>query len=143
MDINSSIEILQALANGVDPTTGEVISPDSPYNHPDVIRALFVCVQHLKYPAKPIKKSADERQADNLQRGLPRNAGMPWTDESKCELADQFRAGLSPADLARKFERTKGSILSELTKQGLITDDESGPAANGRKGLNPQRPDPV
>lgn len=40
-DKECSLEILQALADGVDPVSGEMFPPDSPYQQPEVIRALF------------------------------------------------------------------------------------------------------
>ncbi|MGI9294883.1 MAG: hypothetical protein ACR2PS_12935 [Pseudomonadales bacterium] len=125
MEINRSIEILETLANGVDPATGEVFPSASPYNNPDIIRSLFACVQHIKYPPKKVKKSLADRQADNLSNGLPKNAGLPWSDDLKSELANDFKSGESPSDLANKYERTKGAIVSELKKQGLITDEEA------------------
>ena len=124
MDINQSIRIVECLANGTHPLTGEVIPADAPYNNPEIIRALYTCVEELKYPTKKTKKTTSERNADNLKKGLPKNAGMPWTDEFKSRLAKEHQAGFSPADLANKFERTKYSILLELEKQGLITDQE-------------------
>ncbi|EGU61756.1 hypothetical protein VINI7043_21551 [Vibrio nigripulchritudo ATCC 27043] len=36
------LEIVEALANGINPQTGEVLPSESPYNSPDVIRALFL-----------------------------------------------------------------------------------------------------
>ncbi len=125
MDIESSVKVLETLANGIDPITWEVFPPDSPYNNPDVIRALFNCVQHIKSPPKKAKKSFKEKQEDNLKKGLPKNAGMPWTDELKAELASDFQSGLSPSELKIKYERTKGSIVSELKKQGLIADEHA------------------
>lgn len=125
MDIDNSVKVLEALANGIDPTTGEVFPSDSQYNNPEVIRALFTCIQHIKSPPKKGKKSFKEKQEDNLKKGLPKNAGLPWTRELKTELANNFQSGLAPSELAVKYERTKGSIVSELKKQGLITDKQA------------------
>lgn len=123
MDIDNSVKVLEALANGVDPTTGELFPSNSPYCSPEVIRALFTCVQYIKSPPKKCKKSFEERQEENLRKGLPKNAGMPWTRELKTELASDFQSGLSTSELGVRYERTKGSIVSELKKQGLITDE--------------------
>lgn len=90
-----------------------------------MIRALFVCIQQLRQPARAgRKRSEPERQADNLQRGLPKNAGMRWSDEDRAALATRFEAGETPARLAQEFERTQNSIVSELKRQGLIREDE-------------------
>lgn len=48
MDINKTIEILEALASGCSPTTGEVIESDSVLNERNVIRALQIAIGYLK-----------------------------------------------------------------------------------------------
>lgn len=125
MELQKSVETLQALANGVNPTTGELIPIDAPYNNPEIIRALFACLEQLKAPPKRSKHTPEEKQADNISKGLPRNAGMPWTDSLKQELEGDFKAGMAPSSLAEKYQRTSGSIVHELKKQGLITEEEA------------------
>lgn len=48
MDRNKTIEILEALASGCSPTTGELIENDSVLNERDVIRALQIAIDNLK-----------------------------------------------------------------------------------------------
>lgn len=48
MDIKRTIEILEALASGCSPTTGELINNDSVLNERDVIRALQITIDQLK-----------------------------------------------------------------------------------------------
>lgn len=120
MEFEKAKEIITSLANGIDPVTGEVFPKDSPYNHPEIIRALFFIINELKAFKKPIKLSLEEKQAQNQINGRPRNAGLPWTDLLKKELADLFADKKSINELALHFERTEGSILSELVHQGLI-----------------------
>lgn len=131
MDVEDSVEILQSLAGGVNPVTGEVFPRGSPYHHPDVIRALFSCIQYLKTHSKKETRSIAAKQAENLNRGLPKNAGMPWTHELKSTLAHDFAAGCPVSDLADKYARSRGSIVSELRKQGLITDEGAGKPNTG------------
>ena len=125
MDITQSITVLKTLASGTNPATGELYAEDSPYNAPEVIRALYACIQHLEHPPRKSRMTLEERQADNLKRGLPRNAGLPWTPELKADLSGAFETAKSSKDLARQFERTPGSILAELQKQGLITEAQA------------------
>ena len=122
MDINKAKEIVQLLADGIDPVTGEVFSEESPYNNPVVIRALFVVLQYVRAPG--IKKSVEDRQKDNLENGKPKNAGLKWGDESKEEVASMYSDGKEISELAEYFERTKGAIRSELKHQGLIEEEE-------------------
>ncbi len=120
MSIESHLEILETLANGTDPLTGEVLPMESPYNNPDVIRALFAVVNHINNSQPKVKKSLEQKQCDNIKNGLPKNAGLPWTAEQRNELAIQFKSHQSIANLAEIHGRTKGAITSELKKQGLI-----------------------
>lgn len=125
MDTNQSITILKSLANGIDPSSGEVFAMDSAYNNPMIIRALFGCLDIIKSPPKKTKRTLEEKQADNVAKSLPRNANLPWTNELRLELADQFNAAIKPSELAQKFERTYGSIIAQLKGQGLISEDEA------------------
>ena len=126
MELNKAKEIVKTLADGVDPTTGEALPHESPYNDPGVIRALFTVLGSIKAANKP-KKTNEQKQRDNIDSGRPKNAGFPWTEELKTEVASKFRSGASIDELSEHFERTKGSIVSELMKQGLTESrDESG-----------------
>ena len=121
--MDAYLKIVEALANGVDPITGEILPSESPYNHPDVIRALFTTLDLMKNPEKKapkVKKTPEQKQAENIENGLPRNAGLPWTDEQRADLAQQFSSGEEIKMLAEIHGRTTGAITSELKKQGLI-----------------------
>ena len=48
MKINRTIEILEALASGCSPQTGEIIQNDSVLNERDVIRALEKAISELE-----------------------------------------------------------------------------------------------
>ncbi len=125
MDTNQILNIIKSLANGVDPTSGEVFAMDSPYNNPIIIRALFGGLALVVNPPKKTKRTLEQRQADNLEKGYPRNANMPWTEALKEDLAEQFNAAINANELAVKFERSYGSIVAQLKFQGLITEEES------------------
>jgi hypothetical protein len=63
-----------------------VLPNESPYNSPDVVRALFSTIAHNKITQKKqpkFKKSIEEKESDNTEKGLPKNAGLPWTEEQK------------------------------------------------------------
>jgi len=109
MDTAKSLEIIRTLANGVDPYTGEEYPIDSPYQHPQTIRALFVAVQALER----VKKAGD------WQRQLPDNAGKAWEDEEDQRLVSAFDSGKSSKQLAEDHQRT-ASIRSRLLKLGKL-----------------------
>ena len=119
MELKEAKEVIKTLAHGVDPTTGEVFPKESPYNDARVIRALFTVQNSFRSVKKP-KKTFEEKQQENIANGRPRNAGFSWTDETRSEVAAQFKKGHSIGELAQTNERTKGAIMSELMKQGLI-----------------------
>lgn len=124
MEIEKAKKIVSLLADGIDPSTGEVLPDGSPYNDPTVIRALFAVLGSVRASKRQNKQSMEDKQAQNVASGRPKNAGLPWTEELKEEIAEMFKDGTSIDELADHFERTSGAILSELIRQGLI-DQES------------------
>lgn len=124
MEFAKAKEIVSTLANGVNPVTGTPFPPDSPYNHPDIIRSLFAVIEGLSKSVKP-KKTIQERQQENLNNNRPRNAGLPWDDVSRKTVAGKFKAGTSVDNLAMELERTKGAIIAELKRQGIITEEQA------------------
>ncbi|MCH8543722.1 MAG: hypothetical protein LAT61_09140 [Alcanivorax sp.] len=122
MQLGEAREILAALANGVNPATGEILPESSPYNDPNVIRALFTVLSTIKSGKQP-KKTLEEKQQENVKAGRPKNAGLAWTDELKEQVASEFKSGVLIDELATHFERTRGAIASELVKQGLIEEN--------------------
>ena len=110
MDATSSIPIIEALANGVDPHTGEVFSADSPYQHPQTVRALFVAMQALERAKK----------SDDRIKSLPGNAGKPWPEEEDVRLVTAFDLGKTYKQIAEEHERTEYAICSRLVKLGKI-----------------------
>lgn len=104
MDIERAKEIVRTLADGIDPSTGEVLPDQSVYNAPEVIRALFVVLEQLN----------KETTKDPL-----RNAGKPWTDTEDEKLHDEFISNLKISDIAKEHGRTNGAIESRLERLGL------------------------
>jgi hypothetical protein len=103
---------VEALANGIDPETGEVLNEQSIFNNPQVIRALFVALKALDQMAR-----REERQTF-----LGANIGKPWSETENKELLAEFDGGLSVKEIAAKHGRTKGAITSRLTRSGRMPD---------------------
>ena len=122
MDAIETRTIIKTLAQGVDPNTGEDFPPESPYNDPKIIRALFHVVDLAWQPGRS-KLSLDERRKRNIDRGLPRNAGLPWTDEDRSAAAEGFKGGKTIRELADSLERSLTAINAELIRQELISPD--------------------
>jgi hypothetical protein len=92
---------------------------NAPYNRPDIIRALYACVEQLKRPP-------EETRGAGKSKALPENSGKPWTPELKEALRKGFAAGETPAQLAEQFARSKNSITCELENLGLISREKGG-----------------
>ncbi len=119
MEITKSRNIVKTLAQGVHPATGEVFPPDSPYNDPEVIRALFSVLEFVKHARKP-RKTIEERRKDNLEIGRPMNAGLPWTEEDRAIVRSGFQEGTSVKKLAATLGRSSASIVAEVIRQDLL-----------------------
>lgn len=105
MDIAKAKEIVSALAEGVDPTTGEILPENSVYNKGDVVRALYAVLKHL-----------DEKSTKNTPH---KNAGKPWTNIEDDHLKDAFMSGVKISEIAKEHGRTYGAIESRLDLLGL------------------------
>ena len=104
MDIIRAREIIRTLADGVDPTTGEVLAKENVFNSPDVIRALYTVLE------------ATASQSD----GPLRNAGKAWTETEDDKLRDEFFMKMKISDIAKEHGRSYGAIESRLDYLGLI-----------------------
>jgi hypothetical protein len=109
MELQSARQIIDTLAQGIHPVTGEAMPDDSPYNAPPVIRALFTVSQALDAPVKPPKS-----------RALPPNAGKPWSAEDDQQLRDAFGRGAQVPQLAQDLGRSRWAVESRLVKLGQL-----------------------
>lgn len=105
MEINRAKEIITALAEGIDPTTGELLDENNVCNKAEVVRAFYTILQNLK--AKPKKE-------------LPENAGKPWTESEEKVLLELYNEGLTKKEISQHLGRTLGSISSRLLRLGGV-----------------------
>ena len=110
MHLESALPIVKALADGVNPVTGESYPEDCPYADPRALRALFCAVDLMQREAEKGKRRAR----------LPVNFGKPWNEREDRDIAEAFEAGLPIAEMARKHARTQGSIRLRLEKLGKL-----------------------
>ncbi len=123
MDDQQALAIVAALANGANPHTGEVFAQDSPYQSPDVIRALFAAQRALES-----RLNTGQRGTNSSRPSEPRgnthvgksNAGKPWSDEEDRQLLAAFDADKSLADIAQTHGRTAAGIRARLEKHGRL-----------------------
>ena len=113
MDHEQALRILQALANGVDPFSGESFPAASPYQHPDVVRALHQAVRALETAVAAQKRQAARATAAG-------NSGMPWSKDEDERLVTAFDAGQSIDDLAAAHGRSRLAIEARLARFGKV-----------------------
>jgi hypothetical protein len=108
MELQIARQIIDTLSQGVDPVTGESMPPDSPYNEPAVIRALFTVSHALK------GKAARARPTQ------PVNAGKPWVPDEDAQLVVAHREGKDIKQVAEQMGRTPFAVEARLVKMGLL-----------------------
>jgi hypothetical protein len=113
MDREQTLRILNALANGVHPATGEKFAADGPYQHPDTVRALFEAMRAVEGGA-PVP--AAERKPAFPQSG----SGSRWSLEEEERLAGAFDSGRSVDELARAHNRSRAAIEARLVRLGKM-----------------------
>jgi hypothetical protein len=112
MDDNKALAIVSSLANGVNPLTGEIFEADSPYQAPDVIRALYVAARALEVTNRSKVRASRAR--------MPSNAGKPWSEQEDRELLERFDSGMSVQQLAQAHDRTVSGIQARLERHGRL-----------------------
>lgn len=125
MELQIARQIIDTLAQGIHPVTGEAMPEDSPYNAPPVIRALHAVSRALEGAgAAPAEVPAKPR------RDLPPNAGKAWTAQEDAALETAFDAGIPLRQVAQELGRTAYAVEQRLVKLGKIEP----PPGGGRYG---------
>src|SRR5689334_268643 len=147
MERKDATKILQSLADGVDPTTGEPFPASSPYQRADVVRALFAAVRALgsvgtvtapaheqsvgdqpgsqSSPSDSEKPKASKPKVDpkpKIEKPGLANAGRPWSQEEDARLGRAFDDGISIEMLAQEHKRSRFAIEARLVKLGRIAE---------------------
>jgi hypothetical protein len=118
MEEARALTIVSALASGVNPLTGELFAVDSPYQSPDVIRALYCAVRALE---------ARGRRRPTGAGAASGNAGKPWTEDEDRQLLSGFDGGRPLAELAQAHGRTRGGIQARLIRHGRLSPEGGRP----------------
>lgn len=127
MDIEKTLAVIAALAEGRDPVTGRPLPADNVCQKPDVIRALH----HARDLA--MREARRERRLQTARLSLPGNTGKSWTAEEDRILLQRYKTGASIADLATLHARTSGSIRARLEKLGQPLEPSRPPAPADRR----------
>ena len=140
MDRQSALHTLTRLASGLDPDSGDPFPPDSPYQRPGTIRALFLVLREMEaHTAQAVASSVARPASRSRPAGTSaENAGKPWTESDDQALACAFDAGKSILDLALACKRSRFAIEARLAKLGKID-----PPAGIRGLARPAEPAPA
>src|SRR6266498_1210212 len=115
MDRDQVIQVLESLANGIDPSTGARIPYDA-FQTPDTIRALFTASTLLKVPGTTVAAQEPGRTVTTTLT----SAGTSWSEEEDARLCREFDAKMTVAQIALQHLRSSGAITSRLVKLGRI-----------------------
>jgi hypothetical protein len=110
MDATQALSVVRSLANGVDPESGEVFPPESAYQRPQIVRALYEAATALE------RIERFERRKSQM----PQKTGEPWSEDEDRKLLSGFDAGRALQELAAAHERTMGAVRARLLKYGRI-----------------------
>jgi len=124
MELQIARQIIDTLAQGIHPVTGEAMPEDSPYNAPPVIRALHAVSRALEGAgAMPAALPESPRR-----RNQPPNAGKAWSAQEDAALETAFDAGIPLKQVAQELGRTQFAVEQRLVKLGKV----AAPAGGGR-----------
>jgi hypothetical protein len=118
MEHEQALAILKALAEGVDPATGERFAADTPWQRADTVRALHRAVAALEAPGAPV--AAPEPAAARPAPAGRGNAGKPWSKEEDEKLVAGFDAGQTVEALAAAHGRSRVAIEARLARFGKV-----------------------
>src|SRR5262245_29943460 len=115
MDIEATLRIIEALADGADPDTGRSLPADHLCHRPGVVRALCRARTLIEREARR------ERRLGRARLMLPANTGKAWSLEEDRALIARLKTGTSIADMAILHARTQGAITARLEKLGQLS----------------------
>ena len=110
MDIIRAKEILETLADGVNPMTGEILPNWDSCNQLEVVRAIHTALKHIVV------------EPEKSKRPQPENAGKPWTEADEEILCRMFDTGCTKKEMCNHFQRSQGAIAARLVRLGKISD---------------------
>ena len=108
MDIPETLKIMRALANGVDPSSGNTIQGDSRCRQPQVVKALNRAIGAIV-------------QVEKREQRKPTKAFRSWTRGKHAQVCEALRSGKDFHESAKAHSRTVASILARLVKLGKTT----------------------
>lgn len=116
MELKYALLYAKALAEGINPNTGELFEDGHICNQVETVRVLYTLIQ-------TIESSSAQPQAEEAEMSphpLPPNAGTPWTEEEDLQLRQEFLEKMSIKGMCESHGRTRGAITARLKKLELV-----------------------
>lgn len=108
MEVERVSEILRAMADGLDPSTGEFVrDKDSVLQQPDTVRALHFALAVLE-------------RAESNQPAVSAKSGSGWSREEDTQLCKEFHGRVDFADIAKIHGRSRNEVFERLIALGKI-----------------------
>ncbi|MGH8286283.1 MAG: hypothetical protein ACRETT_11020 [Steroidobacteraceae bacterium] len=114
MEQRAPHQVLKALVEGIDPSTGEQLGPGTVLQQAEVQRALLAGIAALEEDASRAQRRSQ----------LPGNIGQPWTAGEEQRLAAAFKTGDPLAEIADRHGRTLTAIEARLERLGLLAPEQ-------------------
>ena len=127
MDDLISRTMVENLSVGINPLTGERVSPgDSCYSE-EVQEALRIVLEHCSLESFGTmrerefeeKKAAKEEREQFLTEHCP-SRGKPWTHIEEEQMIELYRQGYSTAEIAVILKRSPSAIASHIKKNNIF-----------------------
>ena len=110
MEIQEALRIMRALADGVNPGTGEALMANAVYQNAPVVRAFHRAVGALEYL----------QERERSRKTPPANGGKSWSRAEDQQVCEELRRGVDFYQIAKTHNRSIGSIVARLVKLGKI-----------------------
>jgi hypothetical protein len=114
METQEAIKFIRALADGLNPETGQALPEDSVCRTGQAVKALNRAVAAL---------TAQQEREQNR----PTNAGRYWSQAEDAQVCEEVRKGMDFKEIAKTHNRTVPAIVARLVKLGKITPEKSAP----------------
>ncbi len=108
MEIEETLKIVRALANGKDPESDQMLEETNICRRPLLIKALNRAISSLV-------------QEQKREQSKPPKAFHAWTSAEVAQVCDELRQGIDFHEIAKRHNRTVPSIIARLVKLGKIT----------------------
>jgi hypothetical protein len=112
MELEEAIRTIRALADGVNPETGEVLPENSVCRAAQSVKALNRALGALT--------AQHERE-----KNRPQNAGKSWCRAEDEQVCEELRLGNDFAQIAKTHNRSVAAIVARLIKLGKIAPSKS------------------